>query len=249
MSLCRIACRSITASSKCGRAHSAIPQFAPILPIFVNAAAPPVPTYRRARQLGELVGRFAMCSGKRVLFAASGGLSHDPPLPVDQRRATGDPASVRSTDESEPRKPRRRARSACSRRVSSPKLGKGALEPLNPGAGIWSSWGYPAQRPDLAGLCARHRQGARGGGPRRQRSPAWVAAFGAFSTGGHFKMEAGVLRAISGRDRRHGDDGRQTGRRGPLIRMIPRECGSIAEQNNVDETDVLIIGAGRATRP
>ena len=26
----------------------------PILPIFVNAAAPPVPTYRRARQLGEI---------------------------------------------------------------------------------------------------------------------------------------------------------------------------------------------------
>src|SRR5207237_72570 len=53
----------------------------PILPIFVNAAAPPVPTYRRARQLGESVGRFAMHSGKKVLFAASGGLSHDPPLP------------------------------------------------------------------------------------------------------------------------------------------------------------------------
>src|SRR4030081_4167530 len=53
----------------------------PILPIFLNAAAPPVPTYRRARQLGESVGRFAMSSGKRVLFAASGGLSHDPPLP------------------------------------------------------------------------------------------------------------------------------------------------------------------------
>src|SRR3954453_17000922 len=53
----------------------------PILPIFVNAAAPPIPTYRRARQLGESVGRFALQSGKRVLFAASGGLSHDPPLP------------------------------------------------------------------------------------------------------------------------------------------------------------------------
>ena len=55
----------------------------PILPIFVNAAAPPVPTYRRARQLGESVGRFAMRSGKRVLFAASGGLSHGSAGAVD----------------------------------------------------------------------------------------------------------------------------------------------------------------------
>ena len=42
----------------------------PILPIFVNAAAPPVPTYRRARQLGKSVGRFAAFR-QEVLFAAS----------------------------------------------------------------------------------------------------------------------------------------------------------------------------------
>jgi len=53
----------------------------PIVPIFVNAAAPPLPTYRRVRQLGESVGRFAARTGKRVLLAASGGLSHDPPVP------------------------------------------------------------------------------------------------------------------------------------------------------------------------
>ena len=81
MSQCHTVCRSTTASSKCGKQSSAISNPVPILPIFVNAAAPPIPTYRRARQLGESVGRFAMRSGKRVLFAASGGLSHDPPVP------------------------------------------------------------------------------------------------------------------------------------------------------------------------
>lgn len=53
----------------------------PIVPIFVNAIARPMPTYRRARLLGEAVGRFAASAGKRILFAASGGLSHDPVIP------------------------------------------------------------------------------------------------------------------------------------------------------------------------
>ncbi len=53
----------------------------PIIPIFVNCAAPPLPTMRRARMLGEAVGRFASGLGKRVLIVASGGLSHDPPTP------------------------------------------------------------------------------------------------------------------------------------------------------------------------
>ncbi len=54
----------------------------PIVPIFVNAVGRPLPKYHRARLLGEAVGRFAASSGKRVLFAASGGLSHDPIVPT-----------------------------------------------------------------------------------------------------------------------------------------------------------------------
>lgn len=54
----------------------------PIVPIFVNAIGHPLPKYRRARLLGEAVGRFALASGQRVLFAASGGLSHDPIVPM-----------------------------------------------------------------------------------------------------------------------------------------------------------------------
>jgi 2,3-dihydroxyphenylpropionate 1,2-dioxygenase len=54
----------------------------PIVPVFVNAIAPPLPSYRRARLLGEAIGRFVAKSGKRILFAASGGLSHDPVVPV-----------------------------------------------------------------------------------------------------------------------------------------------------------------------
>ena len=53
----------------------------PLVPIFINCAAPPLPTMRRARILGEAVGRYALSLNKRVLIVASGGLSHDPPTP------------------------------------------------------------------------------------------------------------------------------------------------------------------------
>lgn len=52
-----------------------------ILPIFINCAAPPVPRFARVRALGEAVGHWAAGINRRVLFVASGGLSHDPPLP------------------------------------------------------------------------------------------------------------------------------------------------------------------------
>jgi len=50
----------------------------PAIPIFVNGIAPPFVPFRRSRLLGEAVGRFAAGLGKRVLFLASGGLSHNP---------------------------------------------------------------------------------------------------------------------------------------------------------------------------
>jgi 2,3-dihydroxyphenylpropionate 1,2-dioxygenase len=53
----------------------------PVLPVMLNCAAPPLPSFRRVRLLGEALGRFARSSGRRVLFIGSGGLSHDPPIP------------------------------------------------------------------------------------------------------------------------------------------------------------------------
>lgn len=53
----------------------------PLLPIVINCAAPPRPAIRRARQLGAALGRFAASLDQRVLFVASGGMSHDPPIP------------------------------------------------------------------------------------------------------------------------------------------------------------------------
>lgn len=54
----------------------------PIIPIVINSVGLPLGPIKRARQLGEVVGKWALESGKRVLIIASGGLSHDPPVPV-----------------------------------------------------------------------------------------------------------------------------------------------------------------------
>ncbi|MBV4458250.1 3-carboxyethylcatechol 2,3-dioxygenase [Pseudomonas sp. COR58] len=63
----------------------------PVIPVFINSVAIPLPGFARARLLGEAIGRFARDCGKRVLFIGSGGLSHQPPVPelahVDPRMA------------------------------------------------------------------------------------------------------------------------------------------------------------------
>ncbi len=53
----------------------------PVLPVHINCAGPPLPTFARIRALGKAVGAWAKALNKRVLILGSGGLSHDPPIP------------------------------------------------------------------------------------------------------------------------------------------------------------------------
>jgi 2,3-dihydroxyphenylpropionate 1,2-dioxygenase len=52
-----------------------------MVPIFINCAAPPRPTFARVRAIGEAVGAWARKRPERILVVGSGGLSHDPPVP------------------------------------------------------------------------------------------------------------------------------------------------------------------------
>lgn len=54
----------------------------PIIPVFVNCAAAPLPTFERARAIGRAVGAWARSAPERILIIGSGGLSHDPPMSV-----------------------------------------------------------------------------------------------------------------------------------------------------------------------
>lgn len=50
----------------------------PTIPVFINCITEPFVPFRRTRLMGDAIGRFAKTSGKRVLFLASGGMSHHP---------------------------------------------------------------------------------------------------------------------------------------------------------------------------
>jgi 2,3-dihydroxyphenylpropionate 1,2-dioxygenase len=52
----------------------------PVIPVFINAAAPPLPPLARAAALGAAIGAALEGAGVRALFVGSGGLSHDPPM-------------------------------------------------------------------------------------------------------------------------------------------------------------------------
>ena len=54
----------------------------PVIPIIINSVAPPFGPYRRVRKLGEAVGKFIAKLNKRVLILGTGGLSHEPPVPL-----------------------------------------------------------------------------------------------------------------------------------------------------------------------
>ena len=54
----------------------------PVIPIIINSVAPPFGPYRRVRKLGAAVGSFLAKLDKRVLVLGSGGLSHEPPVPL-----------------------------------------------------------------------------------------------------------------------------------------------------------------------
>jgi 2,3-dihydroxyphenylpropionate 1,2-dioxygenase len=57
----------------------------PTIPVFVNCAAAPCPSFARVIALGRAVGAFLRTLDMRVLVIGSGGLSHDPPIPrLDQ---------------------------------------------------------------------------------------------------------------------------------------------------------------------
>jgi len=159
----------------------------PIVPIFVNCAAPPLPSYRRARRLGEAVGAFAARSGQRVLIACSGGLSHDPPVP---RLETATPeVRERLIAGRNPGAAARQARvQAISAAGIAAGLGEGPCLPLNPD---WDRRFIDImQRGDLDALERLSTpdviREAGAGGPE---TLTWMAAAAAMSAAGPYRAE------------------------------------------------------------
>jgi 2,3-dihydroxyphenylpropionate 1,2-dioxygenase len=168
----------------------------PTIPIFINCAAPPLPTFKRARLLGEAVGRWAAATGKRVLISASGGLSHDPPTP----------SIITAPDEVKER--------LISGRHPSQEMQRARVERVL-AAGARAAHGTPEILPvdpdwdkafierlqsgnlrDFDALTTKEvREKAGRGGPEVL---AWVAAYAALAVNGDYKADLIYYEAIQG---------------------------------------------------
>ncbi|AKK07300.1 Catalytic LigB subunit of aromatic ring-opening dioxygenase [Corynebacterium mustelae] len=53
----------------------------PTVPVYVNGVARPFVPMERVRKMGQAIGEYLAGRDERILLIASGGLSHDPPVP------------------------------------------------------------------------------------------------------------------------------------------------------------------------
>ena len=156
----------------------------PVLPIFMNAVAQPgIPRLRRCRALGEAIGRFLDGQSRSVLLIASGGLSHEPPVPTlaHPDAAVRERITVRAV-------PTQAERDAKTRRVMAAGValaaGDTSLKPLNPS---WDRRWMDAMAEGgaaLDALCSLSEPGiAQEAGLSAHESKTWLVARSALRPG------------------------------------------------------------------
>lgn len=187
---------------------SIVPPASAVIPIFINCTAPPLPSIRRVRALGEAIGSYFRESGIRAAFVASGGLSHDVAFP-DVRTASGaERERVLRRRESIPEE-RREAEARIQPFVARFVAGETSLTPLN------EEWDREILRQfeqgDFAALeQLRDADITRLGGAAGHEIRTWFAALGALRAYGDYRVEQtfyacvpewivgfGVLRAVA----------------------------------------------------
>ncbi|MBA6420967.1 3-carboxyethylcatechol 2,3-dioxygenase [Pseudomonas sp. 5Ae-yellow] len=167
----------------------------PVIPVFINSVAVPLPGFQRARLLGEAIGCFARTLGKRVLILGSGGLSHQPPVPelakVDERMADRLMGSGRNLPPDERQARQLRVITAAERFVED----QNSLHPLNP------DWDQQFLKilanGDLTVLDSlSNAELSNLAGKSTHEVKTWVAAFAALSVFGPYATEARYYRPI-----------------------------------------------------
>ncbi|MBL7487662.1 3-carboxyethylcatechol 2,3-dioxygenase [Frankia sp. AgB1.9] len=160
----------------------------PVVPVFVNGVATPLGPVRRIRALGTAIGAAAGELGKRVLFVGSGGLSHDPPVPV----LDGAPPRVADAlIDGLPPTPEQRARGEL-RVVQAGRdyaAGTSTRVPINP---VWDNHLLDlVERGDLAAVDSWTVgwMAAEGGGSAHEVR-TWIAAFASLAATGTYALES-----------------------------------------------------------
>lgn len=167
----------------------------PVIPVFVNAVAAPLPSFQRARRLGEAIGAYARGLDRRVLLLGSGGLSHQPPVP---ELASADPqladrllGSGRQLPADERQARQRRVIDAARRFVEDPR----SLHPLNP------EWDLRFMETLAEGRIAEldalgNAELSALAGRSSHEVKTWVAAFAALSAFGPYRAHDRYYRPI-----------------------------------------------------
>lgn len=166
----------------------------PVVPVFINSVAPPMASCRRARLLGDGLGRALARSNKRVLVVGSGGISHEPPVPelagasaeVMERLIAGRNPSAESRQA-------RQARTVAAARAFT--AGGSHLHPLNP---EWDRGFLKLlEDGDLSALDGlTDRAITREAGKSAHEIRTWVAAFAALNAGGPYRATLDYYRPI-----------------------------------------------------
>jgi 2,3-dihydroxyphenylpropionate 1,2-dioxygenase len=168
----------------------------PVIPIIIYSVAPPFCSYRRIRKLGEVVGRFiASLGNKRVLIVGTGGLSHEPPVPL-LVGAPDDVANFLTNGRNlspEARKAREANTIAAGKIYGTPAS---TLTPLNP------EWDLAFIDTLVQGRLAevdayKVEEISRVAGRSTHEVRTWVAAFSALAACGPYEARKDYYRAIN----------------------------------------------------
>lgn len=167
----------------------------PVIPIIINSVAPPFGPYRRVRKLGEAVGRFLAKLDQRVLVLGTGGLSHEPPVPL----LAGAPEEIANflIAGRNPTPEGRAARQA--RTIAAGKI-YGSLEcpltPLNPDWDLaFIDTLVQGRLAEIDGFSVEEISKAAGRSTHEIRT--WVAAFSALAAAGPYRACKDYYRAIN----------------------------------------------------
>jgi 2,3-dihydroxyphenylpropionate 1,2-dioxygenase len=166
----------------------------PVVPIFVNGVATPLGPVSRIRALGTAVGEAAAELDKRVLFLGSGGLSHDPPVPVLEGAP---PRVANALIEGHPPTPEQRAKGE-QRVVQAGRdyaAGSTAMIPINP---TWDNLLLDhLEKGELADFDSWTVEwmAAEGGGSAHEVR-TWIAAFASLAATGPYEMTSRFYEAI-----------------------------------------------------
>ncbi|MFJ1709603.1 3-carboxyethylcatechol 2,3-dioxygenase [Kitasatospora sp. NPDC088346] len=158
----------------------------PVVPVFVNGVATPLGPVSRIRALGTAIGQAAAELDRRVLFLGSGGLSHDPPVPV----LNGAPPRVADAlIEGHPPTPEQRARGE-ERVIQAGRdyaAGSTRMIPINP---AWDNHvldTLESRRLADVDSWSVEWMAAEGGGSAHEVR-TWIAAFASLAATGDYRM-------------------------------------------------------------